>query len=103
MSVSTLTPLHDRVILKPVPTSDFSEGGIFLPVKDLEANNIADVISVGPGRLDERGNRVAMGVKAGDRVMYAKYSAVKIQVGRDELWVLRESEILCIVPSTTGA
>jgi len=89
-----LQPLGDRVLVKPLTQEEVSKGGIILPDTAKEKPQRGKVIAVGPGRLDEEGKRIAMEVKKGDKVIYAKYAGTEIKEGDEEYLILRESDIL---------
>jgi len=89
-----LEPLADRVIIKPSEKEEVSPGGIVLPDIAKEKSHEGEVIAVGPGRLSEDGKRIAMDVKVGDRVIYAKYGGTEIKIEGEELIILREGDIL---------
>ncbi|MBL7209911.1 MAG: co-chaperone GroES [Dehalococcoidia bacterium] len=89
-----LQPLGDRVVVKPVPKEDVTKGGIVLPDTVKEKPQEGKVIAVGPGRLTDDGKRIAMDVKIGDVVIYAKYGGTEIKEDDEELMILRESDIL---------
>jgi chaperonin GroES len=89
-----LEPLADRVIIKPVKEEEVSRSGIVLPDTAKEKPHEGEVVAIGPGRLSEDGKRVAMDVKVGDRVIYAKYGGTEIKVEGEELVILREGDIL---------
>ncbi len=89
-----LEPLGDRVVVKPSPKEDVTKSGIVIPDTAKEKPQEGKVIAVGPGRMTEDGKRVAMDVKVGDIVIYAKYGGTEIKEGDDELIILRESDIL---------
>jgi len=89
-----LVPLGDRVVVKPSPKEDVTKSGIVIPDTAKEKPQEGKVIAVGPGRMTEDGKRIAMDVKVGDIVIYAKYGGTEIKEGDDELIVLRESDIL---------
>ena len=89
-----LQPLGDRVIVKPTPKEDVTKGGIVLPDTAKEKPQEGKVIAVGPGKLNDDGNRIAMDVKKGDIVVYAKYGGTELKEGDEELIILRESDIL---------
>ena len=89
-----LQPLGDRVVVKPLPKEEVTKGGIVLPDTVKEKPQEGEVIAVGPGKLTEDGNRVAMEVKKGDIVLYAKYAGTDIKEDGEELIILRESDIL---------
>ena len=89
-----LQPLGDRLVVKPIPREEVTKSGIVLPDTVKEKPQEGQVLAVGPGRLDENGKRIAMEVKVGDRVLYAKYGGVEIKENDEELIILRESDIL---------
>ncbi|TRZ95860.1 MAG: co-chaperone GroES [Dehalococcoidia bacterium] len=92
--VVKLQPLGDRVVVKPIPQEDVTKGGILLPDTAKEKPQEGKVIAVGPGRLTDDGTRLAMDVKKGDVVIYAKYGGTEIKEDDEELIILRESDIL---------
>ncbi len=89
-----LEPLGDRVVVKPKPKEEVTKGGIVLPDTAKEKPQEGEVIAVGPGRLTDDGKRIAMDVKVGDIVIYAKYGGTEIKEDDEELIILRESDIL---------
>ena len=91
---TSLKPLADRVVIRPLIEEEVSAGGLILPDTAKEKPQRGEVVEVGPGRLDDKGNRVALEVKAGDRVVYAKYAGTEIKEADEELLILRESDIL---------
>ena len=92
--VVKLEPLADRLVVKPIEKEEVTKGGIFLPDTAKEKPQEGEVVAVGPGRLSEDGKRIAMDVKKGDRVIYAKYGGSEIKIDDEELIILRESDIL---------
>ncbi len=92
-----LKPLADRLVVEPIEQEEVTAGGIILPETAKEKPQQGKVIAAGPGRMDEDGKRVAMEVKVGDRVLYAKYSGTEIKLDNKKLLILRESDILAIV------
>ncbi len=89
-----LEPLGDRVVVKPKPKEEVTKGGIVLPDTAKEKPQEGEVIAVGPGRLTDDGKRIAMDIKVGDIVIYAKYGGTEIKEDDEELIILRESDIL---------
>jgi chaperonin GroES len=87
-------PLGDRVIIKPIPKEEVTKGGIVIPDTVKEKPQEGEIIAVGPGRLSEDGKRIAMEVKEGEKVIYAKYAGTEIKLDDEELVILRESDIL---------
>ncbi len=94
-----LEPLADRLVVKPIEKEEVTKGGIVLPdtvVK--EKPQEGKVLAVGPGRLSDDGKRIAMDIKVGDIVVYARYGGTEIKIDDDELMILRESDILAKKP-----
>jgi chaperonin GroES len=89
-----LQPLADRVLVKPVEKEEKTKSGIYLPDTAKEKPQEGEIIAVGPGKLTDEGKRIPMDLKAGDRVIYAKYGGTEIKVDDEELIILRESDIL---------
>jgi chaperonin GroES len=89
-----LEPLGDRVVVKPMPQEEVTKSGIVIPDTAKEKPQDGKVIAVGPGRMTEDGKRIAMDVKVGDIVIYAKYGGTEIKENGEELIILRESDIL---------
>jgi chaperonin GroES len=89
-----MKPLGDRVVVRPISEEEVTKGGIILPDTAKERPQRGEVIAVGPGRLDENGKRIAMEVKKGDKVIYAKYAGTEVKEDDEELLVLREGDIL---------
>jgi len=92
-----LKPLADRVIVKPMEAEEKTATGIYLPDAAKEKPTKGKVISVGPGKTDDKGNRMALNVKDGDTVYYGKYSGNEIEVDGTKYVILRESEILGVL------
>ena len=92
--MAKLEPLADRLIVKPIEQEEMTKGGIYLPDTAKEKPQEGEVIAVGPGRLSEDGKRIAMDIKVGDRVIYAKYGGTEIKIEDEELIILRESDVL---------
>ena len=89
-----LQPLGDRIVVKPIEREEVTKGGIVLPDTVKEKPQEGKVLAVGPGRLSEDGNRIAMDVKVGDVVLYVKYGGTEVKIDGEELMILRESDIL---------
>ncbi len=92
-----LKPLGGRVIVEPIEQEEITAGGIILPETAKEKPQEGKILASGPGERDEAGNRIAMEVKVGDKVLYAKYSGTEVKVEGKKLLILRESDILAIV------
>ena len=92
--MAKIEPLGDRVVIKPTPKEEVSKGGIVLPDTAKEKPQEGKIIAVGPGRLTEEGNRIAMEVKKGDKVLYSKYAGTEFKLDGEELIIMREGDIL---------
>lgn len=92
--VLSLRPLDDRVVVEPTEAEDKTTGGIILPDTAKQKPQQGKVIAVGPGKLNDKGERMALSVKVGDVVLYGKYSGSDVQVDGRELKILRENDIL---------
>ncbi len=89
-----LRPLHDRVLVRRVTAEEKTAGGIIIPDTAKEKPQEGEVIAVGPGKFSETGERIKPEVKAGDKVLYGKYSGTEVTVDGKEYLILRESDIL---------
>ena len=90
-------PLHDRVVVRRVKSEEKTAGGIILPDTAQEKPSEGEVISVGPGARDESGKVVPLEVKAGDRVLFGKWSGTEVKINGQELLIMKESDIMGIV------
>jgi len=88
-----VTPLHDRVLVKRIEEKETVKGGIIIPDSAKEKQQEGEVIAVGAGKI-EKGERVPLDVKAGDRILFGKYSGTEIKLDDEEYLILREEEIL---------
>ncbi len=97
MSVK-IRPLHDRVLVKRLESDEEQvRGGIIIPDTAKEKPQEAEVVAVGPGKLNDEGKRQPMDVKAGDRILIGKYSGSEIKIDDEDYVILREDEILAVV------
>ena len=92
-----IKPLHDRVIVKRIEESESKRGTLFIPDSAREKPQQGEVKAVGNGRLSEKGDRVAMEVKPGDRILFGKYGGSEVKVDGEEWLILREDEILGVL------
>lgn len=92
-----LRPLHDRVLVKRLEEGETMRGGIVIPDSAKEKPQQAEVVAAGDGRLLENGSRIPLLVKAGDRILFGKYSGSEVKIGSDEFLILREDEIFAVV------
>ena len=94
-----IRPLHDRVLIKRVEEEQKTKGGIIIPDTAKEKPAEGKVVAVGTGRILEDGKVRALDVKKGDRVLFGKYSGTEVKVEGDELIIMREDDILCVIES----
>ena len=90
----TFTPLHDRVLVRRIESDETTAGGLIIPDSAKEKPQEGEVVSVGAGARDEDGERIAMDVKAGDRILFGKWSGTEITIDGEELLIMKESDIL---------
>ena len=100
---TNIQPLHDRVIVKRIDEGEQVRGGIIIPDSAKEKPQEGEVIAAGLGKYKEDGSRQALDVKAGDRVLFGKYSSSEIMVNGEELLIMREDEILGIIKRAGAA
>ncbi len=92
-----LRPLHDRVLVRRLEEQESKRGGLFIPDSAKEKPQQAEVIAAGNGKLLENGERAPLEVKAGDRILFGKYSGAEIKLDGEEYLILREDEILGVL------
>lgn len=93
-----IRPLGDRVVVEPVEQEEKTPSGIILPETAKEKPQEGKVLAVGPGRRDDKGERVPMDVKEGDRVLFAKYAGTEVKLeGDKKVLILKESDILAVI------
>ena len=92
-----LTPLHDRVIVKRLEVETKTASGIYIPDNAAEKPAQGEVLAVGPGKKNDKGELSAMSVKVGDRVLFGKYSGQSVKVDGDELLVMKEDDLFAVV------
>ncbi len=90
-------PLHDRVVVKRIEAEQKTAGGIIIPGTAQEKPQEGEIVAVGPGARDEKGTLVALTVKAGDRVLFGKWSGTEVKIDGQDLLIMKESDILGIV------
>ena len=90
-------PLADRVVVKALEDTEQMRGGLYIPDTAKEKPQQGEVVAVGPGKFDDKGSRVPMDVKSGDKVLYGKYSGTEVTVGGEQLLILRESDVLAVL------
>ncbi len=90
-------PLHDRVVVRRVEEDTKTAGGIIIPDTAKETPQQGEVIAVGPGARDEQGKVVSLDVKAGDRVLFGKWSGTAVKIDGEELLIMKESDIMGVL------
>jgi len=90
-------PLHDRVVVKRLESDTKTKGGIIIPDTAKEKPQEGEIVAVGPGARDEAGKLVPLDVKAGDRVLFGKWSGTEVKIDGQDLLIMKESDILGIV------
>ncbi|GLK77718.1 co-chaperonin GroES [Methylopila jiangsuensis] len=90
-------PLHDRVLIRRLEGEEKTKGGIIIPDTAKEKPQEGEVVAVGPGARDESGKLVALDVKAGDRVLFGKWSGVEVKIDGAEVLIVKEADILGVV------
>lgn len=98
-----ITPLHDRVLVRRLEEKETVKGGIIIPDTAKEKPQEGEVIAVGAGKLSEDGKRIPLDVKAGDRVLFGKYSGNDIKIDDEEYMILKEDEILAKISGAAKA
>jgi len=94
---SNFRPLHDRVVVRRVESEEKTKGGIIIPDTAKEKPQEGEVIAVGPGARDEAGKVQALDVKAGDRILFGKWSGTEVRIDGEELLIMKESDIMGII------
>ena len=92
-----VVPLNDKIVVKRLEAEEKTSGGIVLPDTAKENPQRGEILAVGPGRVNEKGDRVAMDVKAGDQVLFAKYAGTEFKLDGEDVLILSEKDILAIV------
>jgi chaperonin GroES len=87
-------PLEDRVVIFPADEAEAMRGGLYIPDTAKEKPTQGEVVAVGPGRINDKGERIPMDLKAGDTVVYGKYSGTPYTVGDDEVIIIKASDVL---------
>ena len=92
-----IRPLGDRVIVKALPQEERTRGGVILPDTAKEKPQQGEVVAVGPGRVTDKGTKVDMEVRVGDRVLYGKYAGTEVKIEGTEYLIIKESEVLAVL------
>ncbi|MEM7179188.1 MAG: co-chaperone GroES [Pseudomonadota bacterium] len=97
------TPLHDRVLVRRIESDEKTSGGLIIPDSAKEKPSEGEVVAVGAGAKDEGGDRIAMDVKAGDRILFGKWSGTEVKIDGEDLLIMKESDILGIMADDAAA
>jgi len=90
-------PMEDRVVVKPMDAEQKTAGGIIIPDNAKEKPQKGEVVAVGPGKVNEKGQKIEMTLKKGDKILYGKYSGTEITMDGKEYLIVRESDVLAIL------
>jgi chaperonin GroES len=97
MATLKFRPLHDRVVVKRIAADERTKGGIIIPDTVKEKPQEGEIVAVGPGGRDENGKLITMDVKAGNRVLFGKWSGTEVKLEGDELLIMKESDIMGVI------
>ena len=95
-------PLHDRVVIRRIEAEEKTAGGIIIPDTAKEKPMEGEIVAAGPGARNEAGQLVALDVKAGDRILFGKWSGTEVKIDGEELLIMKESDIMGIVEGTAA-
>ena len=98
-----IRPLHDRILAKRLAEEEKTAGGLFIPDTAKEKPMEGEVVAVGPGARDETGKLQPLDVKAGDRVLFGKWSGTEVKLDGEELIIMKESDIMGVIEGSTAA
>ena len=93
----TFRPLHDRVVVKRLDSEEKTKGGIIIPDTAKEKPQEGEIVAVGPGARDEAGKLVPLDVKAGDRVLFGKWSGTEVKIDNEDLLIMKESDVMGVI------
>ena len=95
-------PLHDRVVVRRIESEEKTKGGIIIPDSAKEKPQEGEIVAVGPGARDESGKLVPLDVKAGDRVLFGKWSGTEVKIDGEDLLIMKESDIMGVIDLTAA-
>ena len=96
-------PLHDRVVVRRIEAEEKTSGGIIIPDTAKEKPQEGEVVAVGPGARDDNGKLVELSVKAGDRVLFGKWSGTEVKIDGEDLLIMKEADIMGVIEKTVAA
>ena len=97
MAKTSFRPLHDRVVVRRLESEEKTKGGIIIPDSAKEKPQQGEIIAVGPGGRDEAGKLIPLDVKAGDKVLFGKWSGTEVKLDGQELLIMKESDIMGVI------
>ena len=97
MAKTKFRPLHDRVVVRRIEAEEKTKGGIIIPDTAKEKPQEGEIIAVGPGARDEAGKLIPLDVKAGDRILFGKWSGTEVKIDGEELLIMKESDIMGVI------
>ena len=103
MAKTKFRPLHDRVVVRRIEAEEKTKGGIIIPDTAKEKPQEGEVVAVGPGGRDDSGKLIPIDVKAGDRVLFGKWSGTEVTINGEELLIMKESDIMGIIDGTKAS
>ena len=95
--MTKVRPLHDRLLVRRIEETETAKGGIIIPDTAKEKPQEGEVLAIGPGRIDDNGNRVPLDVAVGDKVIYSKYGGTEVKYSGDEYLILSARDVLAVV------
>ena len=98
----TFRPLHDRILVRRIEADEKTAGGIIIPDTAKEKPSEGEVIAVGPGARDETGRLVELDLKAGDRILFGKWSGTEIKLNGEDLLIMKESDVMGVIEHTVA-
>ena len=96
-------PLHDRILVRRVDAEEKSKGGIIIPDTAKEKPQEGEVVAVGPGARNDKGELVALDVKAGDRILFGKWSGTEVKIDGEDLLIMKETDVMGVIEAVAKA
>ena len=96
-------PLHDRVVVRRIESEDRTAGGIIIPDTAKEKPQEGEIVAVGPGGRDETGKLIPLDVKAGDRILFGKWSGTEVKIDGQDYLIMKESDVMGIIEATAAS
>ncbi|MEM8571141.1 MAG: co-chaperone GroES [Pseudomonadota bacterium] len=97
------TPLHDRVLVRRIESEEMTKGGLIIPDSAKEKPSEGEIVAVGEGARKDSGELIPMAVKAGDRILFGKWSGTEVKIDGDDMLIMKESDILGILSDSSAA